>query len=38
MGHKYRSVLAGDPGVMEAFDEVGRLRDQSAIGGFKIKR
>jgi len=28
MGHKYYGIFADDPGAMEVFDEIERLRDQ----------
>jgi hypothetical protein len=28
MGHKYYGIFADDPGGMEVFDEIERLRDQ----------
>jgi hypothetical protein len=33
MGHKYYGVFSDDPGAMEVFDEIERMRDQHAIGG-----
>jgi hypothetical protein len=33
MGHKYYGIFADDPGAMEVFDEIERLRDQHTIGG-----
>src|SRR5262245_20292334 len=33
MGHKYYGVFADDPGAMEVFEEIERLRDQHTIGG-----
>jgi len=32
MGHKYYGIFADDPGAMEVFDEIERLRDQHTIG------
>jgi len=31
-GHKYYGIFADDPGAMEVFDEIERLRDQHTIG------
>jgi hypothetical protein len=33
MGHKYYGIFADDPGAMEVFDEIERLRDQHTVGG-----
>ncbi len=33
MGHKYYGIFADDPGAMEVFNEIERLRDQHTIGG-----
>jgi hypothetical protein len=33
MGHKYYGIFADDPGAMEVFDQIERLRDQHTIGG-----
>lgn len=33
MGHEYYGVFANDPGAMEVFDEIERLRDRHTIGG-----
>lgn len=33
MGHKYYGIFADDPGAMEVFDEIERLRDQHTLGG-----
>lgn len=33
MGHEYYGIFANDPGAMEVFDEIERLRDQHTIGG-----
>jgi predicted RNase H-like HicB family nuclease len=32
-GHKYYGIFAEDPGAMEVFEEIERLRDQHTIGG-----
>lgn len=32
-GHRHYGIFADDPGAMEVFDEIERLRDQHTIGG-----
>lgn len=32
-GHRYYGIFADDPGALEVFDEIERLRDQHTIGG-----
>lgn len=33
MGYEYFGIFADDPGALEVFDEIERLRDQHMIGG-----
>jgi hypothetical protein len=33
IGHKYYGIFADDPGTMEVFDVIQRVRDQDTTGG-----